>query len=124
MMKLVKIVISVLIFCIGVSLLFYESRIYQTSLKLVRELIKQDVIYQQHNIVDRETITYAELIATLLQPLEYDIMIDGILIKKEEHDRSQITAYPIRQTQYSKSYRYNDNGIITIIVYSSTNVIG
>ncbi|HWT74302.1 MAG TPA: hypothetical protein VN258_06245 [Mobilitalea sp.] len=119
MVRLFKAFISASVFCIGIYVLVYEFQAYTTLLKLTREKIREDVIYQEYNITDRETISYAELIATLMQPLEYDILIDGTLIDKDKHDKYMISGYAIKNSKYGKSYRYDDNGSITMIIYTS-----
>jgi hypothetical protein len=85
----------------------------------VREKIKDDVLYQQYPNTNRETVSYAELIAVLMQPLDYNIMVDGVLIRRDKHTAYMISGYGISQSNYSKSYHYNASGNITMIVYTS-----
>ncbi|MHB8131369.1 MAG: hypothetical protein ACYDEX_20500 [Mobilitalea sp.] len=116
--KFIRSAFALMVFCGAVLLLSIEARTYTKMLGIVRESIKQDAVYQQYNILDREIITYSELVASLFQSLEYDIMIDGVIIRKSEHDTDSISGYGIRLVNYKKTYHYDGNGVIIMIVYT------
>jgi SHS2 domain-containing protein len=116
--KLLLMAFSAIVFCFGIFVMMNEAKAYHNALTTVRGLFKEEEIYQQYNAEDLETISYAELIATLILPQEYDLMIDGTVISKMEHDADKISGYGIRKTYYRKSYRYDDNGKINLIIYT------
>ncbi len=118
MNKLIRMIVSVLVFCTGLLVMGYEARSYTTALNIAREKLKKDVIYQQQLIIDREIITYAELIATMLQPIEYDMVIDGVRINKDEYSIDNIKDYFIEVSDYTKRYQYGEGGEILTIIYS------
>lgn len=116
--KFIRSAFALMVFCGAVLLLSIEATTYTNMLGIVRESIKQDAIYQQYNVLEREIITGTELVATLFQSLEYDIMIDGVIIRKSEHDTDSIKGYGIRTVNYKKTYQYDGNGAIIMIVYT------
>lgn len=117
--KLVTMILSAIVFCMGISMVFYEAKTYNSTLQTLRELVKDEVIYQQYIDYTDEIVTYAELIAKLMQPLEYDLIINDLIITKGNHNIDYISSYHIKMANYSKSYRYDDNGTIISIVYLS-----
>lgn len=116
--KLIQMVFSGLVFCLGILLMFYEVKTYSGMLRTTREMFKENEIYQQYNESDMETVAYSELIATLLNPIDYDIRIDGFIIRKNEHSNDRINEYSIPIKDYSKSYRYDEDGNIIMIIYT------
>lgn len=110
--------ISTVIFCVAVTLLLHQ---YASYTKLIRQLNCMDelLFYQQYKNEEDALISYAQLIATIVQPLEYDIEIDQVLISKYEHTRDQIESYGIKNEMYEKNYAYNENGEVTRILYKS-----
>ncbi len=111
-------VFSVILFFMGIFLLIYFAKVYHKSLNLLREDLKdkENVIYQQ-NLMEEPNITYSELIATLFQPLEYDIEVDGLLIEHKIHNAEKIPTYDIAHSNYKKAYQYDANGMIIKIIY-------
>lgn len=87
----------------------------------VRDKLKDNELYQQYYAEDVETLSYATLISTLFQTLEYDVMIDGTIIIKADHSVDRIAEYGIRNVYYKKSYRYDEDGDITMIIYTSVS---
>ncbi len=116
--NLIKAIVSILVFCIGIYVLLSESRLYMLTLKTTRQMVHDNIVYQQYNITDKEIITYTELISALLRPLNYDIKINGLLIKKIEHSPEKIDDYEIAVGDYIKSYQYDEEGNITLIIYT------
>ncbi len=119
--KLFRMAISALVFCTGLYVLLHQSKTYMVMLNTTREFLKESEVYRQSLAADRETITYAELIAALLHPLEYDILIDGILIRKDVHSLDKVAGYGIHRNDYKRSYIYDINGNVTRIVYTRKN---
>lgn len=111
--------VTAIALCIGLYLLIYESRVVTDMFNVVRDQIKEEELYQQYYAEDIEEISYAELVAILLNNLEYDINVNGVLIKKEEHDIDKINVYGLNLTDYLKQYQYDESGNITLISYTS-----
>lgn len=109
--------ISTILFCVAITVFLHQSTSYS---KLLEELksMDQPAIYQQEREEELFT-TYPELIASLVQPLEYDIEIDGLLISKYEHTVEQIESYGIKNTRYEKTYAYDSKGAVTRLIYRS-----
>lgn len=117
--KLLHLAFAAMVFCIGAVCLFFETRTYSSSLAGVRELYKDDKEgYMQYNEKEIMIVPYSKLVAILMQPLEYDIMIDGKLIDKDSHTADQIYSYGIQQINYRKTYQYDAEGDVNLIVYT------
>lgn len=110
---------SGLVLCIGLYLLIFETRIVSNMFDIVRDQMKDKELYQQYYAEDIEEVPYAELVATLINVLEYDIVIDGKLIKRNEHDIDKIAGYSLKEGDYRKEYQYDEGGSITLITYTS-----
>lgn len=110
---------SAITLCIGLYLLIFESRIVSNMFDVVRDQINEEELYQQYYAEDIEEVSYAELVATLLNNLEYDIMINGELIRREDHDTDKINGYGLNESDYLKQYQYDESGKITLITYTS-----
>lgn len=85
---------------------------------MVREKLKSNELYQQYNDLDQCSVTYAEVIATLFQPLDYDIRIDNILYRRNYDYSYEIDENSIPKKNYYKSYQYDSEGNINMILYS------
>ncbi len=110
---------SVLVLCIGLYLLLFQTRIVSDMFDVVRNQLKDEELYQQYYAEDIKIVAYAELVASLLNDLEYDIVIDGQLIKRNEHDIDKISGYSLEDGEYRKEYQYDENGNIILITYTS-----
>jgi len=117
--KLLYTAFAAIMFCIGTFLLLYGAKQYNKGLDTVRGSYKDsDTMYQQYTNNKEDSVPSAELIATLLYTLEYDIRIDSVLINKGEHSREKITGYGIRNIDYQKTYNYDNYGNIIGITYT------
>jgi hypothetical protein len=110
---------SVLMLCVSLYLVLFENHIVTNIFDVVRNQMKDEELYQQYYTEDVEEVPYAELVATLLNDLEYDIVIDGALIQRNEHDIEKIRGYILKENDYLKEYQYNESGTIEIITYTS-----
>lgn len=110
---------SVLVLCVGLYLILFETRIVTNMFDVVRNQMKDEELYQQYYTEDVEEVPYAELVATLLNDLEYDIVIDGEMIKRNEHNIDKIGGYRLKENDYLKEYQYDENGFTEIITYTS-----
>ncbi|MBH1940638.1 hypothetical protein I5677_07030 [Mobilitalea sibirica] len=116
--KLLYVALGTLIFCIGIFLMFVMAMNYHKTLATTREIIKNDNLYQQYFTKEKEFVTHGELIATLLQPLDYNLSIDGVLILLVEHNEEKIIDYNIREVNYIKSYQRDAIGNIICMEYT------
>lgn len=110
---------SGLVLCIGLYLLILQTRTVSNMFDIVRNQMKDKEIYQQYYEKKIEEVPYAELVATLLNTLDYDIVIDGKVIRRREHDMAGITGYPLKKCKYRKEYQYDADGRIEWIIYAA-----
>lgn len=117
--RLFQMFLAILLFCTGLVVMLQEAKTYHATLRNTRKLISEDVIYQQYQSENDQTLSYAELIATLMLPLDFDIMVDGTIIRKASHNIDKIDGYGLRNANYEKSYKYNETANIEMIIYTS-----
>lgn len=117
--KLYQWIASAVLFCISIAVLTFFTNSYSALLEETSKMIYDQELYQQYNQENKETITYSELIASLMQPLDYDIKVDGLSISKYEHYVDMISDYSIRNGVYHKRYQYDNRGNITLVIYTS-----
>lgn len=117
-LRVFRLAFSTILFCVGVALLIYSSRIYTDTLKNIRNSYRDKEIYQQYNGEDSSILSYAELVSTLCNGLDYDIVIDGSIIRKGVFMPDTIKYSNIRSINYKKSYEYDNSGNIQRIIYT------
>lgn len=117
--KYIQLTLYVILFLVGMYLMLNHSVKYSNIISNVRDRFKdkEKVLYEQQ-ILEENYVSYKELIAKLLNNLEYDIEIDGLLINKKEHNALKIESYGIEKADYIKTYIYDKSGNIIKIVYS------
>lgn len=121
--------VSTILFCVAVTLLFHQARTYSELLNEVKETYGQEQVLYESNYQEfygqegtsseAENCSYEELVASLFGVLEYDLEIDSLLISKYEHTIDKIEEYHLQSGSYSKSYCFDQNGVVTRIVYRS-----
>jgi len=112
-------VFAVFLFCIAVSALFYQYHNYLAALNSSTEILNDKIMYEQYNNKEENIYTKGEIIAFLLNQLEYDVEIDGLFISKSENLKENISAYSIRDNSFGKSYVYDKDGKISRIIFTS-----
>jgi len=118
--KLIRMFFSTLLFVLGLFLFMKEILEIDTSITAIREGWKaEDTVFYEQYIEEEDVISNAKLIASLFHELEYDIEVNGYLIRKQEHKAEKIMDYKIEATEYRKSYQYNTEGNIERIQYTS-----
>ena len=95
----------------------HEVNVLNGIINNSNDLLKDPVIYKSNNLPIAKELSYSELIAFLLNPLEYDISINGYVIRKEDHSNELIKTYPIPRGLYIKDYIYNSNGKLVEIKF-------
>lgn len=111
---------AVLMFCIAVTLLFTAYRNFITIYNISKDIKEDQIIYEQMQEITQPVVSKGEIITMLLTPLEYDIEIDGFLIRKDENTKENVTSYPILESDFIKIYEYDSNGNITKIIFKSS----
>ena len=104
--------------------MFWETDVYNDMVDVVKQNINEEIIYQQYSDErTREVVNYGELVATLFQPIDYDIKIDSTILLKSAHSLDKISSYGINpDCSYKKSYQYDSDGNVEMIKYSSVAV--
>lgn len=115
--KVIYLTYSVIIFCTAIFIFLFCTSQCEKTLDTIREDYKDTEIYQQYNKADKEIATYAQLIATLFNNLDYDIKIDDLTIRVADHSPGCIQNYSIKNINYIKSYIYDEEGNIETVVY-------
>ena len=116
-----------ILFCVAITLLFHQVSEYDRALAIVKHSYQnQQTVSMEPNKYSSEIhsamknqVSYGELIASLCDSLEYDVEINGSLIRKYEHTPDKIDDYCISMQSYQKSYAYDSSGEITKIIYQS-----
>lgn len=121
--KIIYIALYSILFSLGLIFLITITNSYHTIMTYTKDAIKEDVLYQQSSSSKKQVISRAEIIASLFQPLEYDIKIDDILIEKSKHSKDQISNYEINGASYNQSYQYDQTGNIVMIIYQRCGAI-
>ncbi len=117
MNRLIRDSFTMIIFCMGALLFISYTNRYQELLRAARDHGKDPVMIQQFMDHEEMILSYAQLIASLCYPQDYDIRIDDVRISKLEHNVAEIKNYEIREISYKKRYQYDSNGNITYIIY-------
>jgi hypothetical protein len=112
-------VFAVLVFCAAVFLLFMEFRNYESVLLHTKFIFEEKIVYEQDNESEERPIKKGEIIASLFLQQEHDMEINGYLISKTQNTKDLLLSYNIPNTDYVKSYAYDNSGTITRIIYSS-----
>lgn len=111
----------IFIFCIAGTLLLYSYKsLYQFITTTKNQVNNQSVLYEQPlEKIDESKVTYAELIATLFNELEYDLKINSLVIEKENYNSQDFDFSIIPNTDYGKSYVLDVSGDISMVNYQS-----
>ena len=115
--------LSAIVFLIAASLLLFQTNISLKAIKMFKDTLSSEIMYEQQYDIEMDSITYTELIATLFYDLEYDIQINSQLISKYDHLDIDLIGYNIPKTMYIRSYAYDNRGNITRVIYHSVNII-
>lgn len=114
--KVLYIAFSVIVFCLAFIFIIHSFNVYSKSLSIARNSKKPNVVYEQI-YTGTDTVSYAELIATLSYPLDYDIVINNIEISKNTYGAGYINDSFFPQTDYKKRYEYTPQGNILRVIY-------
>ncbi len=111
----------IFIFCLAGNLLLYSYKsLYQFITTTKNQVNSQKVLYEQSlEKIDESKVTYAELIATLFNELEYDLKINNLVIEKENYNSQDFDFSIVPNGDYGKSYVLDENGDISMVYYQS-----
>jgi hypothetical protein len=119
--KFLEMAAYVCIFCTAVTLLLFYNR----SINKLITSAKNEANYQNNYYESEQSlaeilqgkISYAEVIASLIGDLDYDIQINDMTILKESYNYQNFDFSAIPQTEYTKSYLYDSSGKIVKVIY-------
>jgi hypothetical protein len=113
--------LSILMFCIALSFYLLTYKELNSMITIVKSnLNKQETVYEQElGKIDNETVSYAELIATLIGDIEINIRINELIIDEGSYNYKQMNFTQIPQKEYVRNYMFDDAGNVTQIVYTS-----
>ncbi|NLJ90646.1 MAG: hypothetical protein GX323_07070 [Clostridiales bacterium] len=110
---------STLLFCLGIYVFFHGYSEYNMLFKNVTTNYQEGpvlVIEEEAGLtLEDEYYPKGYLVALLLKPLDYDILLDNSLISKAHHDKSKIRDYGLDKEYYRKEYIYDNKGDISKI---------
>ena len=111
----------IFLFCLAGNLLLYSYKsLYQFITTTKNQVNSQKVLYEQPlEKIDESKVTYAELIATLFNELEYDLKINNLVIEKENYNSQDFDFSIVPNGDYGKSYVLDENGDISMVYYQS-----
>ena len=111
----------IFLFCLAGNLLLYSYKsLYQFITTTKNQVNSQKVLYEQSlEKIDESKVTYAELIATLFNELEYDLKINNLVIEKENYNSQDFDFSIVPNGDYGKSYVLDENGDISMVYYQS-----
>src|SRR5690554_250406 len=103
---------STFLFCIGIYIFIFSFNEYNRLFEKVVEGYQDEYLVSQVANKNNDKTYYSknQIIALLLEPLDYDIQVDFYLIKKSSHYKSKIKDYIISNGLYDKQYIYNSQG--------------
>lgn len=114
---------AVFIFCFALAILIIGSRNLDKWILTVKgEIQNTNIIYEYNEVEEHESdITYSNLVALLLNDIETDVIIDGLILKQEEFNPLSFDYSKVPIANYSKTCQYNPNGSIATIIYKKIN---
>ncbi|HIS61650.1 MAG TPA: hypothetical protein IAC14_05280 [Candidatus Scybalomonas excrementigallinarum] len=119
-LKGIYIAVGTILLCIALSLVFKDNRGLNQVLDTQKEIIlDKSVIYQEYQEEKDKNVTYQELVAGLLNGIEYPVKVNGVEITPETFEPETFDFALIPQTEYKKTYYYNANNEIKLIQYQS-----
>lgn len=119
-LKGIYMAVGTLLLCLALALVFHSDREINRVFDTQKEIIlDKSVIYQEYQEEKDKNITYQELVASLLNRIEYPIKVNSVEITPETFEPETFNFALIPQTEYKKTYYYNANNEIKLIQYQS-----
>lgn len=120
--KLLRIAFYTIVFFTGISFLSLMSReVFNIADQSADVIASDNILYEAPLQNQRYLIKKNEIIAQLMEDIQYDIsIVDSTgthLIYTESFNPEDITDLVLTSDQYEKSYTYNEEGDIEAILY-------
>ena len=120
--KLLRIAFYTIVFFTGISFLSLMSReVFNIADQSADVIASDNILYEAPLQNQRYLIKKNEIIAQLMEDIQYDIsIVDSIgthLIYTESFNPEDITDLVLTSDQYEKNYKYNEEGDIEAILY-------
>lgn len=112
---------STALFCIGIHVFMLSYNEYDKAYEKAVEGYQNEYVVTQVASKTSDKVSYSknQIVALLLEPLDYDIQVDSYVIKKDFHNKSKIKEYTISHGLYDKQYIYNSQGDIIKVQFNS-----
>ena len=121
--KLLELTAFILMFCMAVTLLLYSYRSLEKIISTARIQVSTENIFHEderlYDEIKESKTTYAEIITTLLGDLDYDVLINNIMILKENYNYRMFDFSVIPQGDYTKTYQYDASGNIVRVIFKN-----
>ncbi len=109
-----------ILFCIAITIFFFSCNEINILLLSAKEKItNEELLSSTNEEINKNLISSDELTMILLNKLEYDIEIDGVLFVALSHNEKNLNA-TVSNGNYIKTYSYEE-GIISKIIYRKIN---
>lgn len=119
-LKIFKNNAAVAIFCIALSVwIIVNNNLNKLLFTTKKAVIDNDILYQSEENHEENTISYAELISTIMNGLDYDIQVNDITISAKDFNYLQFNYNCIPNKRYKQQVVYSENGTIFRILYKS-----
>lgn len=115
-------VAGVFLVTIAISLLYYKTNLFEHFLKNQNKLFQEQVLYESTNDNDEKKdimiVSCEEVIASLLNELEYPIKVRNTIFSPDTVEKENINYADILiKKTYKKTYDFDKNGRILQINY-------
>lgn len=125
--KLLEQAAYVLLFCLGLSLLLLGYGNLNKTMNLLKVTTAREDILRQQEVKEESsagtmfTVTKGELVGYLTGAVETDFIIDGVSYDRDTFERESFDYSILPEGIYSKEYKFEDDGLLTEIVYKHLN---
>lgn len=111
----------IVIFCLSVTILYRQFTNFNIFLNVCKENVFDDfAIYKQRNYQESEdVVTYDEIIAGLINSIDYDVQINELYISKNTFNYMDFDYLNIpKYNKYRRDVVYNQYGVISLIRFT------
>ncbi|GEM_PF-4027835 len=113
--KTLSLAFAGILFCISLTLLFYQHRSVNEALNQFNKNTEKIVVERVYEPVNK--ISSVDIISMLMTSLDYDIEVNDMYISRHNHRSVDLNYYSIESGFYTKTYAYDINGDITRVIY-------
>lgn len=120
-LKGIWIAVGTILLCLALSITFSGDRNLNRVVNQQKEkILDQPVVYedyQEKNNKNNSDVSYEEIIASLLDGIEYPVKIEEISLDPENFEPETFDFSLISYSNYKRTYVYNKNNKIELIRY-------